>query len=51
VTAQKTAEVKQRLSALGVIPSWSTPEQFGERLRVELAKWAKAARAIGAKAD
>jgi tripartite-type tricarboxylate transporter receptor subunit TctC len=51
VTAQKTTEVKQRLSALGVIPAWSTPEQFAERLRVELAKWAKAARAIGAKAD
>ena len=49
VTAQKSAEVKQRLSALGLTPSWSPFEQFGERLRVELAKWAKAARAIGAK--
>lgn len=51
VAALKTAEVKQRLSALGVSPAWSTPEQFSERLRVELAKWTKAARAIGARAD
>jgi tripartite-type tricarboxylate transporter receptor subunit TctC len=51
VAALKTAEVKQRLAALGVSPAWSTPEQFGERLRLELAKWTKAARTIGARVD
>lgn len=51
VASLKTPEVRQRLAALGTFPSGSTPEQFGERIKVELAKWTRAAKAIGARAD
>jgi tripartite-type tricarboxylate transporter receptor subunit TctC len=51
VAALKTPEVKQRLSALGVDVAWSTPAEFGQVMREEIAKWTKAARAIGYRAS
>jgi tripartite-type tricarboxylate transporter receptor subunit TctC len=51
VTALKTPETKERLAALGVDVMWSTPEQFGEQIREEIAQWTKAVKAAGAKAD
>ncbi|HEV7803913.1 MAG TPA: tripartite tricarboxylate transporter substrate-binding protein, partial [Burkholderiales bacterium] len=51
VAALKTPEVKQRLSALGVDAAWSTPAEFGQVMREEIAKWTKAARAIGYRAS
>jgi len=50
VTALK-AEVKQRLATLGVNVAWSTPEEFGDRIKRELEKWTKTVRAIGVQAD
>ncbi len=51
VTALKSAEVKQRLATLGVNVAWSTPEEFGDRIKRELEKWTKTVRAIGVQAD
>ena len=33
-------EVVQKLADLGATPVGSTPEQFGEKIRSEIAKWA-----------
>ena len=51
VTALKTPEMKERLFALCMDVTWSTPEQFGEQIREEIAQWSKAVKAAGAKAD
>jgi len=40
-------DIKQRLLTLGAEPVGSTPEQFGEFIRTELAKWAKVVKASG----
>jgi tripartite-type tricarboxylate transporter receptor subunit TctC len=42
-------EVKERLAALGYVGSAITPEQFGEQLRAELARWTKVIRTAGIK--
>jgi tripartite-type tricarboxylate transporter receptor subunit TctC len=34
-------EVKERIAGLGAEPAGGTPEQFGQRLKVEMAAWAK----------
>ena len=34
-------DVKQRLEALGFAPVANTPAEFGERLKTEMARWAK----------
>jgi len=49
--ALKTPETKERLSALGVDVTWSTPEQFGDQIRDEIAQWTRAVKSAGAKAD
>jgi tripartite-type tricarboxylate transporter receptor subunit TctC len=40
-------DVRQRLLALGAEPIGSTPEQFGEFIRTEIAKWARVVKASG----
>src|SRR5262245_8822408 len=47
----KSADVVQRLDALGFEMVGSTPEQFGSYMRVETAKWAKVVKASGAKPE
>jgi tripartite-type tricarboxylate transporter receptor subunit TctC len=47
----KLPDVLERITALGFEPVGSTPEEFGVFLKAELAKWAKVAREIGAKAE
>jgi len=36
-----TPEVRERLETLGFAPVANAPQQFGERLRTEMAKWGK----------
>ena len=44
-------EVRARLSALGFEPIASTPQQFADRIRSEIEKWAKVIRAANIKAQ
>jgi tripartite-type tricarboxylate transporter receptor subunit TctC len=44
-------EMRERLAGMGIEPLSSTPEQFGEFLRLEVAKWGRVVRESGAKAD
>ena len=44
-------EVKEKLAAQGAEPIAMTPEQFASYLKVEIAKWAKAIKESGAKAE
>lgn len=45
----KTQEIKDRLAGLGADVATSTPEEFQQLIRVELAKWARAVKASGVK--
>lgn len=45
------AEIKERLAALAFTPVGGTREQFAAFIRSEIAKWGKAIRESGAKAD
>jgi tripartite-type tricarboxylate transporter receptor subunit TctC len=38
-------DVSERLSTLGFDPAVTTPAQFGERIKSEIAKWEKVVRA------
>ena len=42
-------DVRERLTALGFTPIASTPEEFADRIKSEIAKWAKVIRAAGIK--
>jgi tripartite-type tricarboxylate transporter receptor subunit TctC len=44
-------EMKERSAALGEEPVGSTPEEFAERIEVELLRWRKVIRAAGIKAQ
>jgi len=46
-----TPEVKQRLEALGFAPVANTPDEFGARIKSEIAKWGKVVRDANIKAD
>ncbi len=46
-----TPEVNERLQTLGFAPVANTPEEFGQRLRAEMAKWGKVVRDAGIRAD
>jgi len=39
-----TPDVKQRLEALGFVPVANTPEEFGDRIKTEIARWGKVVR-------
>jgi len=47
----KLPDVLERITALGFEPVGNTPDEFGVFLKAELAKWAKVAKEIGAKAE
>ena len=47
----KEPDVLQRLETLGFAPVADTPEEFGERLKVEMAKWGKVVRDANIRAD
>ena len=44
-------EVKERFQRQGVEPATGTPEQFGELIKSEVARWAKVVKDAGIKAD
>ncbi len=44
-------DVLERIALLGFEPVGNTPQEYGVFLRAELAKWAKLAKEIGAKAE
>ena len=43
-TAPSPADFRERLAALGFDPVASTPEQFSEWIKAEIAKWGKVIR-------
>jgi tripartite-type tricarboxylate transporter receptor subunit TctC len=45
IAALASPDVKERLSALGFDPAVTTPEEFGVRIKSEIAKWDKVVRA------
>jgi tripartite-type tricarboxylate transporter receptor subunit TctC len=45
------ADIKQRLETLGFAPVANTPEQFGERIKVEIARWGKVVHDAKIRAD
>src|SRR6516164_1465935 len=49
--AVATAEVKERLETLGFAPVANTPDEFGARIKLEIAKWSKVVHAANIKAD
>lgn len=50
VAVMATPEVRTRLMQVGIEPTSSTPEQFGEFIRAEIPKWAKVIEVSGSKA-
>ena len=51
VKALQVAEVRERMSALGIDPVGNTPEQLGAILRADLDKWTAVAKSAGVKAQ
>ncbi|MES2563187.1 MAG: tripartite tricarboxylate transporter substrate binding protein [Pseudomonadota bacterium] len=47
----RTPEMSQRLTEMGVDPMGGTPEEFGKLIRAETARFGKAVKESGAKAD
>jgi tripartite-type tricarboxylate transporter receptor subunit TctC len=45
------ADVRERFQSQGVEPVGSTPEQFGEHIKSQMAKWGKVVRDAGVKAE
>jgi tripartite-type tricarboxylate transporter receptor subunit TctC len=44
-------DVRERFLAQGVEPMGSTPEQFGEHIRAQMAKWGKVVKDAGVQAE
>ena len=51
VNALRVSEIRERLAAYDFEPMGSTPEQLGDRMRSEIAKWAKVVKDTGARPD
>ncbi len=51
VAVMKEPDMRERLVTLGVEPVANTPEQFGEQIRADLARWQKVVEAAKIKAD
>jgi len=51
VKAVQMADVREKLLAQGADPVITTPEQMGDFVRNEIAKWGKVAKAAGIKGD
>jgi tripartite-type tricarboxylate transporter receptor subunit TctC len=49
--AVERPDTKERLAALGLDPVGNSPDEFGEQIKVEIAKWATVIRAAGIKAQ
>ena len=44
-------EIRDKLTGLGAEPVGSTPEQFGEHIKSQMAKWGKVVQDAGVKAE
>jgi tripartite-type tricarboxylate transporter receptor subunit TctC len=51
VKALQIPEVRERIAGFGFEPVGDTPEEFGEFVRKDIARWAKVAKASGARVD
>jgi len=51
VAGLRTAETRELLLRQGAEPVGNSPEQFGEFIRAEIAKWARVVKASGARVD
>jgi len=51
VTVVRRPDFLERLDRDGIEPVANTPEEFGEQIRTDLARWAKIVKAAGAKLD
>jgi tripartite-type tricarboxylate transporter receptor subunit TctC len=51
VNALKLADVQQRLEGLGFEPVGNTPEEFGQFIRTDIARWAKLIKSANVKPD
>jgi tripartite-type tricarboxylate transporter receptor subunit TctC len=51
VSALKLADVQQRLEALGFESVGNTPEEFGQFIRADIARWAKVIKTANVKPD
>jgi tripartite-type tricarboxylate transporter receptor subunit TctC len=51
VKAIKSQDVLERIAVLGYEPLGNSPQEFGEVIKAELAKWARVARESGAKIE
>jgi tripartite-type tricarboxylate transporter receptor subunit TctC len=51
VKALQTADMRERLLALGATPGGGTPEHFATFFRNEVAKWAKVVKQVGVRLD
>ncbi len=49
--AMAAPDVRQRLADGALVPVVGTPEEFAEFIRVEIAKWSKVAKDVGARVD
>jgi tripartite-type tricarboxylate transporter receptor subunit TctC len=49
--AVATSDVKERLETLGFAPVANTPDEFGARIKLEIAKWSKVIHDANIKAD
>lgn len=49
--AARSSDLSKRLLELGAEPVGDTPEEFGKRLREEIARWAEVVKVSGAQAD
>ena len=49
--AMTFADVKSRLDATGMVPGTSTPEELGQHIQEEVAKWAKVVKSLGLRVD
>jgi tripartite-type tricarboxylate transporter receptor subunit TctC len=47
----QSQDMRERLASMGIQPLASTPEQFGEFIKTEAAKWAKVVKESGARVD
>jgi tripartite-type tricarboxylate transporter receptor subunit TctC len=51
VKALQLAEVRERIAGFGFEPVGNSPEEFGEFVRTDIARWAKVAKESGARVD
>jgi tripartite-type tricarboxylate transporter receptor subunit TctC len=45
------ADVKERLAADAILTVGGTPEAFGSKMKIEMARWGQVVKDTGAKAD